>query len=90
MSITINQIQNLLSTYHRKQVQSKLSDAGARHRKAHSEQKEDRVFLSTEAKRMQIYQKTAQEVLSRLMHPAQDGNDGEENFVAVPKGESQA
>jgi hypothetical protein len=87
MSVTINQIQSLLSTYHRQQVRSRLSDAGVGPRQAHSEQSEDRVFLSAEAKRMQIYQKTAEEVLSRLMHPSQDDCDGEESPVMDSQGE---
>jgi hypothetical protein len=87
MSITINQIQNLLSTYHRKQVESRLSNAGSRHGNAPTELKEDRVFLSPEAKRIQIYQKTAEEVLSRLMQPAQDDDNGKENIVTAPRGE---
>jgi hypothetical protein len=86
MSITINHIQSLLSTYHRQQVRSRLSDAGAGHRKAHSEPNEDRVFLSTEAKRMQIYQKTAEQVLSRLMHPAKNEDNGKEAAIAVLDG----
>ncbi|MEJ5377176.1 MAG: hypothetical protein WHX93_11405 [bacterium] len=65
MGITIDQIQSLLSTYHRQQVQSKLAEA--RGRQGGSAEKEgDRVVISAEAKRLEIYQKTAEEVLRRL------------------------
>lgn len=67
MSINIGQIQNLLSIYHKQQAQAKL--AGARIRsvqEGEAKEDEDRVIISAEAKRLQIYQKTAEEVLRRL------------------------
>jgi len=67
MGITIGQIQNLLSVYHKQQVESRLAEARIRSsREGASGQEEDRVIISAEAKRLQIYQKTAEEVLRRL------------------------
>lgn len=65
MAITIDQIHNLLSTYHRQQVQSKLAEVRGRQGSS-SEKGEDRVVISAEAKRLEIYQRTAEEVLRRL------------------------
>lgn len=65
MGITIDQIRNLLSTYHRQQVQSKLAEVRVRQGSS-SEKGEDKVVISAEAKRLEIYQRTAEEVLRRL------------------------
>jgi hypothetical protein len=67
MGITIDQIQSLLSTYHRQQVQSKLAEARSR-QGGLAGREEDRVVISAEAKRLEIYQRTAEEVLRRLRH----------------------
>lgn len=69
MGITIDQIHNLLSTYHRQQVQSKLAEVRGR-QGGSSEKGEDRVVISAEAKRLEIYQRTAEEVLRRLRQDA--------------------
>lgn len=65
MGITIDQIHNLLSTYHRQQVQSRLAEVRGRQGSSY-EKGEDRVVISAEAKRLEIYQRTAEEVLRRL------------------------
>jgi hypothetical protein len=65
----LQQIQNLLNTYQRQQLQSRLAEAKARSfRKSSSkeEQQEDRVIISAEAKRIQLYQRMAGEVLKRM------------------------
>lgn len=71
MSITIHQVQSLLSTYHRQQVQSKLSD-GRAHRSesdAGSELREDRVEISAEARQARAQnQITTEKVLKRIMY----------------------
>lgn len=65
MGVTIDQIQSLLSTHHRQQVQSKLAEARGR-QAGPGEKREDRVVISAEAKRLEIYQRTAEEVLRRI------------------------
>lgn len=71
MTINIGQIQNLLSSYQRQQVQSRLSEARLRGEEgAKGRVEEDRLIISAEAKRLQIYQKTAEEVLRRLKEEA--------------------
>lgn len=66
MSITIHQIQSLLSTYQRQQVQSRLAEGRIGLSDASSSSEQDRVLISAEAKRLQVYQKTAEEVLRRM------------------------
>lgn len=67
MSIGIGQIQSLLSAYHKQQVHSRLTEAKFRSGNTEGEASyEDKVVISAEAKRLQIYQKTAEEVLKRL------------------------
>lgn len=79
MSITIHQIRNLLNSYSRQQLQFRLTEAKAR-KSGSSEPSspEDRVFISAEAKRLQIYQRTAEEVLKRLMEEYRDSEDMKE------------
>jgi hypothetical protein len=79
MSITIHHIQSLLSTYHRQQIQSRLSQTKARRIGEKLDPQEDKVFISAEAKRLQIYQRTVQDVLSRARgsHPEDVKNENE-------------
>jgi hypothetical protein len=72
MSITIQQIQSLLNTYHRQQVQSRLSEARLRYAGGVPQRAEDEVLISAEAKRLQIYQKTAEEVVRRMWRSQQE------------------
>lgn len=91
MAINIGQIQNLLSSYQRQQVQSRLSEARLRGEEgSKGRAEEDRLIISAEAKRLQIYQKTAEEVLRRLKEEtASIGGErkslDEEAPVAVPE-----
>ena len=78
MSITIHQIQSLLSTYHRQQVQSRLAEARLRLSDDGEETREDKVLISAEAKRLQVYQQTAEEVLKRIRHFTQGQADNGE------------
>lgn len=79
MNITMGQIQSLLSSYHRQQVQSRLSEARIRGgEETAGGAKEDQVVISAEAKRLQIYQKTAEEVLRRLKEETTSTDDAGE------------
>jgi hypothetical protein len=73
MSINIHQIQSLLSTYHRQQIQSRLSDARSRSSTKGTGQMEEKVLISAEAKRLQIYQRTAEEVQRRMRDSTREG-----------------
>jgi|GEM_PF-1221102 hypothetical protein len=90
MSITIHQIRNLLNSYSRQQLQFRLTEAKARKSEFDSASPEDRVFISAEAKRLQIYQKTAEEVLKRLMEEYRDPEDiNEEQGEEMGEAESR-
>ena len=71
MSITILQIQSLLENYQRQNNQSKVTETKDRHRSEPSTL-DDKVLISAEAKRKQIYEQTAQDVLQRLMSRSGD------------------
>jgi ABC-type enterochelin transport system substrate-binding protein len=86
MSITISNIQSLLSTYHKQQAQSRLSEARVRQKAEGSDAQEDKVFISAEAKRIQVYQETARDVLKRLRIDSQTaGRDADD----APQAEGQ-
>lgn len=76
MSVTIHQVQSLLSTYHRQQVQSRLSDARAKRSEpaGGSEPARDRVEISAQARHARAQnQITTEKVLKRIMYsPARE------------------
>ena len=74
MSITILQIESLLDNYQRQNNQSKAVESKDRLRNA-MPTRDDKVLISAEAKRKQIYEQTAQDVLQRLMSKSGDGGN---------------
>lgn len=92
MSITISQVQSLLSTYHRQQVQSRLSGARGERRSESGSKSgpgQDRVQISQEAKHAARARSgmSTEKVLKRIMnHPGREG----EAAGADPEGESAA
>ncbi|MGQ9653168.1 MAG: hypothetical protein ACUVXD_03795 [Thermodesulfobacteriota bacterium] len=88
MSITIHQIQSLLSTYQRQQVQSRLAEGRIGLSEGASSSEQDRVLISAEAKRLQVYQKTAEEVLRRMRASMSEGEPEAEDSGADAEGAS--
>ncbi len=89
MSMTIHQIQSLLSTYQRQQVQSRLAEGRVGVSDGASSPERDRVLISAEAKRLQVYQRTAEEVLRRMRasmdeEGPEDDESGKDAEVAQP------
>ena len=77
MSIKIHLLQNLLTTQSRQERQFKVLDAKFLQESELTEP-EEKTFVSTESKRQQIYQRTAEDVLKRLMeNPEGKLDDGD-------------
>jgi hypothetical protein len=72
MGFTINQIKGILSTYHRQQFQSRISEERLRRSGSDHETAGDKTPISAEAKRLQVYQKTTEDILKRLQDSRQD------------------
>lgn len=95
MSITIHQIQSLLSTYQRQQVQSRLAEGRIGLSDGASSSEQDRVLISAEAKRLQVYQKTAEEVLRRMRasmskgEPEAEESSGDDGGASAPASSSE-